>query len=255
MAACKTCGGKAGAFKDECKECESARLAKERADKQERERLQAEKLAAEKAQAARELEARTLAFVEKSMESFRRTIAQGRTPYLYSMVGVTVPYTLLEQEGGSMPDLHDVAALGRDGWEIVATLPQTAGIGLTNVYQKGGGKTWAGGIGGIVTGVFLLIRLPITSQTLEHEELMIRAALTTGYEDKRSSVSPEVVIPGVAAGTERSGISPLASMALGAAGMAIVADAAVDMGIVEGAGFDGGDGGDGGDFDGGGFDF
>lgn len=254
MAACKTCGEKAGAFKEECKACESARLERERVQREEQAKLQAERDAQARAQAAQELAARTTSFVDASMASFRRCIDQGRTPYLYSMVSVSVPYSLLEQEGGAIPDLHDIAALGRDGWEIVATLPQTAGIGLTNVYQKGGGKTWAGGIGGIVTGVFLLVRLPITSATIEHESEMLRAALRAGYEDNRSFVSSEVVIPGVSSGTERSGISPLASMALGAAGMALMMDAASDLGIVgDGGGF--GDDPGGGDFDGGDFDF
>ena len=254
MAACKSCGEKAGAFKEECKSCESTRLERERIEREEQAKLQAERDAQARAQAAQELEARTTAFIDESMECFQRCINQGRTPYLYSMVSVSVPYSLLEQEGGAIPDLHDISALGRDGWEIVATLPQTAGIGLTNVYQKGGGKTWAGGIGGIVTGVFLLVRLPITSATIEHERDMLRAALRKGYEDNRSFVSSEVVIPGVSSGSERSGISPLASMALGAAGMALMMDAATDLGIVgDGDGF--GDDSGGGDFDGGGFDF
>lgn len=253
MAACRTCGGKAGTFKDECKDCESQRQANERQERAEEARRNAEYAAKVKAQAAAELEERTQSFIEESIDSFRRTLEQGRTPYLYSMVSVSVPYSLLEQEGGAIPDLHDISALGRDGWEIVATLPQTAGIGLTNVYQRGGGKTWAGGIGGIVTGVFLLIRLPITTATLSDESEMLRAALRAGYEDKRSFASPQVVIPGVASGTESSGISPLASVALGAAGMALMMDAAADLGIVDGEGFGGGDGG--GLDDGGGFEF
>lgn len=251
MAVCRTCGGKAGAFKDECKDCESRRAVREREERDEQARLQAEKAARAREQAAAELEARTQAFIEESLDSFRRSLAQGRTPYLYSMVSVSVPYSLLEQEGGSIPDLHDISALGRDGWEIVATLPQTAGIGLTNVYQRGGGKTWAGGIGGIVTGVFLIVRLPVTAATLNDEEGMLRAALRAGYEDKRSFSSPQVLIPGVAAGTERSGISPAASVALGAAGMVLMMDAAAELGIVDGGGFGAGD--DGGFDDGGGF--
>lgn len=254
MAACKTCGGKAGAFKEECKECESKRLTAERQEQAERERLRSEQAAQARAQAAQELEARTRNFVEESLQTFRNTLNEGRTPYLYSMVSVNLPYSLLEQEGGAVPDLHDIAALGRDGWQIVATLPQTAGIGLTNVYQKGGGQTWAGGIGGIVTGAFLLIRLPITAQTLESESDMLRAALREGYEDKRSFVSPKIVVPGVQEGGQRGGISPLAGMALGAGGMALMMDAAAEMGIVgDGGGFDVDTGG--GDFDAGGFDF
>lgn len=251
MGACRTCGGKAGTFKDECKDCESQRVANEQSERAAEARRHAEYAATVKAKAAAELEARTQTFIQESIDSFHRTLAQGRTPYLYSMVSVTVPYSLLEQEGGALPDLHDISALGRDGWEIVATLPQTAGIGLTNVYQRGGGKTWAGGIGGIVTGVLLLVRLPITTTTLSDESEMLRAALRAGYEDKRSFASPQVVIPGIASGKERNGISPLAGVALGAAGMALMVDAAAGLGIVEGDGFGAVEGG--GFDDGGGF--
>jgi len=254
MAACKTCGGKAGAFKEECKVCEKSRLDREALERAEEERARAENEEKARAQAARELEERTQRFVNQALESINRTLAQNRTPYLYSMISVTVPYVLLEQEGGSLPDLHDLEALGRDGWEIVGTLPQTAGVGLTNVYQKGGGRTWAGGIGGIVTGMFLLIRLPITASTVEHEGDMLRAALRESYEDTRSFVSPEVLVPGASSGNQRGGISPLAGIAVGAAGMALMMDAASEVGIVgDERGFDGDSGG--GDFDGGGFDF
>ena len=250
MAACVMCGGKAGAFKEICKSCESAKQAQQRAERAEAERAHAEQREQQRIKAAQELEARTVAFIEESLQSFHRTLDQGRTPYLYSMIGVTVPYSLLEQPGGAPPDLHDLAALGRDGWEIVATLPQTAGIGLQNVYNQSGGKTWAGGIGGIVTGAYLLIRLPVTEATLRDQDAMLRAALRSGYEDSRSFTSPQVLVPGVEAGKERSGISPLAGVAMGALGVSVMLDAAQDMGIIGDGGGDGG-----GDFDGEGFDF
>jgi len=254
MAACKSCGGKAGAFKEECKSCESKRLDDERLERAAQEKVRAEAEAKARAEAAQALEARKQAHVDRSLDAYRKTIQQGRTPYLYSMVSVSVPYSLLEQDGGAVPDLHDIVALGRAGWEIVAVLPQTAGIGLSNVYQRGGGRTWAGGIGGIVTGAILLIRLPITITTLDEEVEMLSAALREGYEDQRSFVSPELVVPGVSSSGSSGGINPLASMALGAGGMALMMEAASDLGVVGGDGeFDGDTGG--GDFDSGGFDF
>lgn len=254
MAACKNCGGKAGAFKEECKSCESKRLDAERLERDAQEQIRAEAEAKARAEAAQALEARKQAHVDRSLDSYRKTIQQGRTPYLYSMVSVSVPYSLLERNAGEVPDLHDIIALGRAGWEIVAVLPQTAGVGLSNVYQKGGGTTWAGGIGGIVTGAILLIRLPITSSTLDEETEMLTAALRESYEDKRSFVAPELVVPGISTSGGSSRIPPVASMALGAAGMGLMMNAASDFGIVgDGAEFDSDTGG--GDFDGGGFDF
>lgn len=249
MAACKTCGEKAGSFKEECKNCEAKRRREsaELYEAQQREYLAKQKQ--EQEQAARAVEERTAAFINDAIESFKNTLSQGRVPYLYSMLGVSVPYRLLEQDGGSLPDLHDLSTLGRDGWEIVATLPQTAGIGLSNVYKQSGGQTWAGGIGGIVTGVFLVMRLPITSQTLLEHANMIRATLRKQYEDARSKpTGTEIVVPGVGSQEGASGMSPLAGIAMGAVGMTLLADSF--------GGFDSGEGGDdGGGFDGGDFDF
>lgn len=98
------------------------------------------------------------------------------------------------------------------------------------------------------------IRLPVTSTTLAEEVEMLSAALREGYEDQRSFVSPELVVPGVSSSGSGGGINPLASMALGAGGMALMMDAASDRGVVGGDdGFDGDPGG--GDFDDGGLDF
>lgn len=252
MAQCVTCGGKAGAFKSECKDCEGRRLEAQRAAEAEAARQSAERARQRAEEEARALEQRTMTYIDESVEGLRRSLEEGRTPYLYSMAFLTTQYMLLEQEGGAPPDLHDLAVLGRDGWEIVTTIPQTAGIGLSNTYQRGGGRTWGGGVGGIVTGVFVLLRLPVTSQTLDRQMDVVRAAIREQYTDGRSATSARMIVPGVDSGDIRSpGISPLAGVAMGALGMSLLADAFTGVEGGEGidGGFDGGGDAGGGDFD------
>lgn len=251
MAQCVSCGEKAGAFKSECRSCEAKRLESERALHAEQARQQADAAQRRAAEEARALEERTVAYIDESIEGMRRTLDEGRTPYLFSSVYLTSQYSLLEQEGGAPPDVHDLAILGRDGWEVVTAIPQTAGIGLSNVYQKGGGKTWGGGIGGIVTGVFLLIRLTVTRQTLESQMDVIRATLRQQYEDGRSMTASSVIVPGVQSGSVRGGggISPLAGVALGAVGMSLMTDAFTSFDAGGGDGGGGDTGFDGGDFE------
>ena len=85
---------------------------------------------------------------------------------------------------------------------------------------------------------------------MRDQDAMLRAALRAGYQDSRSFTSPQVLIPGIEAGKQKSGISPLAGVAMGALGVSVMLDAAQDMGIIGDGGGDGG-----GDFDAGGFDF
>jgi hypothetical protein len=160
-------------------------------------------------------------------------------PYLHSTLYLTTDFILNEKPSGSPPDLHDLDTLGRDGWEIIATVPQTMGMGLTNVY-KSGGQNWGGGIGGIVTGMYAIARLPVTEATLQHREATIREVLRNRYEDGRSMPAQGPHIPLFASGTNKTGtFAPLAAVAASVAAVSMAMDAAEI----------GDDGGDFGDFD------
>jgi hypothetical protein len=61
-------------------------------------------------------------------------------------------------------DIDQLQELGVRGWEIVAVVPRTVGIGLRNVLLgSADGENWGGGIGGNVMGVYVLLKLEITA--------------------------------------------------------------------------------------------
>jgi hypothetical protein len=244
MAACKTCGGKAGAFREECKDCEIKRDRERAAKNAERERERREDQEKRRQQKERELKARRDAFVDGAIAGMRQTLAEGRVPYLHTTLYVSTDFILNENAGGSPPDLHDLDTLGRDGWEVVAMVPQTMGMGLTNVY-KSGGQNWGGGIGGIVTGMYAIARMAVTEATLNGREPMIREVLGSRYEDGRSKTVEGPQIPLLASGTDKTGaVAPLAAVAASVAAISMAMDA---VGAMDAGGGD--DGGGFGDFD------
>lgn len=241
MAACKTCAEKAGAFRDECKTCEDQRQKVEAVQEvvNARARQEAEELLKKKLQL--ELEERTQAYVDAAIAGMRQTHAEGRVPYLHTTLYLSTDFVLNENTGGAPPDLHDLDTLGRDGWEVVATVPQTMGMGLTNVY-KGGGQNWGGGIGGIVTGVHAIARLAVTEATLKDRESTIREVLRSRYEDGRSKPAQGPQIPLLANGANKTGtVAPLATVA---ASVAVVSMAMDTTQMADGGGDDGGGFGD-----------
>jgi hypothetical protein len=243
MAACKTCGQKAGAFREECKPCEAERAQIQAQKAAEWAKLDREERARREAQNKRELEERTVTFIDASIDSMRQALKEGRTPYLHTTLFLTTEFIINGEVNGSPPDLHDLDSLGRDGWEIVTTIPQTLGMGLTNVY-KSGGQNWGGGLGGMVTGIYVVARLPITEATLTARETMIREVLLNRYEDGRSKSAKGPQIPLLANGVDKQGsVPPLAAVAATALAVSMTVDA-MDASGDDGAG-DGGFG----DFD------
>jgi len=252
MGACKTCGEKAGLGKDQCTTCKDRADAAARraaAEAAEAQRIKEEQEAAE---AARQLEARTVAYVDETLAHMRRALAEGLRPSLFTVETLTTTYAFNGAMQGAAPDLTRIAVYAANGWEVVSTIPQTEGTGLTN--RMGNGNTvWAAGIGGMVTGVYVLLRLTVTSAYLDSHEEYVRSAIRTYYVD---GVSPMLLSTAFAAPVleqGRNGMSPLASVGLGIAGGMLLADSiGTMMGDSGDGGFDGGDSG-GGDF--GGFEF
>ena len=251
MGACKSCGEKAGMGKSMCSAC-TAR------DEAERKRLAEEQAAARRqreaeaiAKAAQELEDRTIAYIDATLAQMRRAHDQGLTPSLFTVEALSTTYALNGQMNGSPPDVSRLAVYAANGWEVVSTVPQTEGTGLTN-RMGNGNNVWGAGVGGLVTGVYVLLRLPVTEGYLAAHESSVREAIRAQYVDGMSAqlMGAHFAAPTLESG--RNGMSTLANVGLGVAGGLLVADAVGDM-------MGGGDIGEmdagGGDMDFGGFDF
>jgi hypothetical protein len=251
MAACKSCGQKAGMGKDLCTSCKGKQEAERQRVAEEQAQARRLREQEEAAQAARELEERTSAYVDESLAQIRTALERGLTPSLLTVETLTTTYALNGAMSGAPPDMTRLAVYAANGWETLATIPQTEGTGLTN-RTGNGGTIWAGGVGGLVTGVYVVLRLPLTREFLEANEQYVRDAVRAQFVD---GVSTGLLTAGFAPATLQEGRnagSTLVNVGLGVAGGFLVADAVGDMmGGGDVGDFDGGGGG----MDFGGFDF
>jgi hypothetical protein len=160
MAKCAQCGGKAPMFSNECGSCKSERKAQEQAQRE------------EMAEAARREQEEALA---ERAESIRQTVdvlieqaKSGVAIYLHESVYLPVDSVLEGQTLAQGFDVQQLRSLGWSGWRIVAIVPKTVGIGLTNKsIGASTGETWGAGMGGNVAGVYVLIELAVSSLQAE----------------------------------------------------------------------------------------
>lgn len=181
MAACETCGQKAGFGRKLCDSCE-AKAAEQRSKEREAERarLNAEQQARREAEEERRRQEevarqqRFEKFKEDRIAELHALVKQGVTPYLYSMIFINAQSTMNGETVGQLPDLTEMQQYGWLGWEAVGTVPSTYGEALKNVsYGASSGTTWGAGIGGIVVGAYVLMRFAITQGVLEERQSYI----------------------------------------------------------------------------------
>lgn len=174
MAACETCGQKAGFGKKQCEAC-LAKAAEQRSKEKAAEtaRLEQEAQARRAADAERKRleeiarQERLDAFINQRTDELHALVDQGVTPFLYSMLFIGAQSTMNGEKIGSVPDLTEMQRYGWLGWEAVGTVPSTYGEALKNVsYGASSGTTWGAGIGGIVVGAYVLMRFSITRGVL-----------------------------------------------------------------------------------------
>lgn len=156
MGACSICGGKAGFLATECGSCQDKRFT------------------AESQQASAQKEARESERQARITEEFSRIVTDvkaGFRCYLHKTEYINVDS---EITGGSFEfgeyDDANVRLSGLEGWKVVGLVPRTFGTLLQNT--SGMSSMWAGGIGGIVSGAYVLMELELTPSnvsTLESE--------------------------------------------------------------------------------------
>jgi hypothetical protein len=93
----------------------------------------------------------------------RARLESGKPAFLYDSIYVPVDSQLLDDEFASEFDVSILRKLGVLGWDIVQAVPKTKGIGLENIgTDTMFGSKWAGGIGGNVMGVHIIIKKSIS---------------------------------------------------------------------------------------------
>jgi hypothetical protein len=161
MAKCSRCGKSVGLFASMCADCKAAVKAEEA---EQQERLEAEKRGAAE-RARQEHESLRRAIVQSKAQSAQQRIEQGEKLYLYESVYLSVDSKILDS---SITDKFDIAGLrqmGFDGWDIIAIIPRTAGVALTNrSYGASSGETWGAGLGGNVVGIHAILKKELSAQ-------------------------------------------------------------------------------------------
>ena len=161
MGACSSCGGKAGFLSTECGSCQGKRVA------------------AESQQASAQREAREEERQSRISEEHRRLMGDvkaGFRCYLHKTEYINVDS---EITGGSFEfgeyDDSNVRLSGLEGWKVVGLVPRTFGTLLQNT--TGMNTVWAGGLGGIVSGAYVLMELELTPTNVETLNLEIEEYL------------------------------------------------------------------------------
>lgn len=98
--------------------------------------------------------------VAQIKNSLRTRLESGKPVFLFDSVFLPVDSEILDKQFASEFDVSILRRLGLMGWEIVQAVPKTKGIGLENVGTQTTifGSMWAGGVGGNVMGVHVIIK-------------------------------------------------------------------------------------------------
>ena len=101
------------------------------------------------------------------LATIERVVATGQTAYLHRADYVPVDSIVNKDKIGSF-DFEFAMDAGLEGWTIVAVIPRTTGVALSN-FSLGStmGATWGGGMGGNVAGVYVVMSQTITAESLE----------------------------------------------------------------------------------------
>lgn len=254
MAACQTCGEKAGMGRYECRPCQAEREVYEAADRAEKAKEAKLREQARLEREARELAERTESFVGGCVAQMEQAHSLGLTPSLIQYRIANTTFSIQSEIKGQPPNFASYLADLSMGWEIIGMIPHTEGVALFN-RTNSGVTSYAGGFGGLVSAVYMVMQLKVTPELLRQNRVYVEAVLRSQYEDG-TSVIPEGGTLGNHPVGQLGGMSTAGKVAMGMAGGMIIGSAISDiagMGDVgdTDAGFDGGDGG--GDF--GGFDF
>lgn len=151
MAACISCGKNAGFMAKECAACINERIAvqsKEAETQKEQRRIVRQN------------------FIKEEHARILSDVKAGFKCYLHKTNYINVDS---EITGGSFSfgkyDDSSVRLSGLEGWKVVGVVPRTFGTILEN--NVGMNSVWAGGVGGNVSGAYVLMELELTAANVD----------------------------------------------------------------------------------------
>jgi hypothetical protein len=111
-----------------------------------------------------EIEKFKIQVINHAKSLMRNRLDIGKPVFLYDSVFVPVDSEILDKKFADGFDVAILRKLGLLGWDVVQAVPKTKGIGLENVGTQTTifGSMWAGGVGGNVMGVHVIIKKTIS---------------------------------------------------------------------------------------------
>ena len=173
MAKCTTCGTEVSFFniERECQPCTEQRKERER----EAQRILEQKSKEEQRIAEQNKLQHLASSIETSLRIIRENVAQYGATTLLHDVYLPVDSLVNDEKTAFAFTANPVRKWTVYGWKVVATIPKTIGIALRNTQSGSFGSHYGGGIGGNVAGVYVLLQLEITPETIDRQIKAIKA--------------------------------------------------------------------------------
>ncbi len=168
MAKCKKCGTSLGFLSDKeyCDPCNLKIIHEEL----EKEKQELESIIEEEKH-------KIQGVIEERKEAVRKRVREGKKTFLYDYLFIPVDSQIDDAKTTEIFVIDELFELGLDGWEVMQVIPKTMGMSLKNHALQSGLDTYAGGIGGIVTGVYVLLKkeAPISEEeAVEETEALLQ---------------------------------------------------------------------------------
>ncbi|MDQ1328359.1 MAG: hypothetical protein QG641_1644 [Candidatus Poribacteria bacterium] len=162
MAKCSRCGKSVGFFSNMCDDCKQAVIVEQKAERErlERDNEKRTQMKLEEYQACKD------DIISARIQLLRQRIECGEKVFLYESMYLPVDSKVVNETITEEFSIGSLRRLGFDGWDIVAVIPRTLGVALTNEsYGSSSGTTWGAGLGGNVVGVHIVIKKELLSQS------------------------------------------------------------------------------------------
>ena len=152
--------------------------------------------------------------IDRRIEEIRTILEQTNQYTLYVKHYLPVDARVETVTTADEFDVEPLNVYGAAGWRLVSFVPKTLGLGLTNEANNlMSTKSWGGGIGGNVIGVYAVLELVVTTETLQFARTGLEYSIRQTNPPPTSTdeyVSLKLL---AAPGTTKKDLIPLAALA------------------------------------------
>ena len=161
-----------------------------------------------------EYDTRIPEMVDRRLVEIRTTLEQTKQYTLYVKHYLPVDAQVETLTTADVFDVEPLNVYGAAGWRVVSFVPKTLGLGLTNEANNlMSTKSWGGGIGGNVIGVYDVLELVVTTETLQYARTGLEHSIR--QSNPPPNINPEYVALKLlsAPGKTKKDLVPLAALA------------------------------------------